>query len=63
MRERWRNISDSLKLVYVTLARFEQELDNQSKVQAFFAERIETAKAHASLSTNSKSSTSSMMKQ
>ena len=25
VRERWRSISDSLKVVYVTLARFEQE--------------------------------------
>ena len=63
VRERWRSISDSLKLVYVTLARFEQELDNQGKIQAFFTERIETAKVHASLSTTSKNGTLSTLNQ
>ena len=49
VRERWRSISDSLKVVYVTLARFEQEKDHQDKVQNFYKERIQTARDHAKL--------------
>ena len=51
VRERWRSISDSLKAVYVTIARFEQEIDRHSKVQTYFSERIATAKAHSLLAT------------
>ena len=47
VRQRWQTISDSLKCVYVTLARFEQESDHQKSIQEFYKERIETAKAHA----------------
>ena len=49
VRERWRSISDSLKAVYVTMARFEQEIDRHTKVQRYFSERIATAKAHSLL--------------
>ena len=51
VRERWRSISDSLKAVYVTMARFEQEIDRHTKVQRYFSERIATAKAHSLLAT------------
>ena len=47
VRERWRCISDSLKVVYVTLARFEQEVDQFQKVQEFYKERIQTARDHS----------------
>ena len=53
VRERWRSISDSLKAVYVTMARFEQEIDRHTKVQRYFSERIATAKAHSLLANKS----------
>ena len=49
VRERWRCIADSLKAIYVCLARFEQEVDHQQKVQEFYKERVETAKKHCVL--------------
>lgn len=49
MRERWRSISDSLKVVFVTLARFEQEADHYQAVQAYYQERIQTARDHSQL--------------
>ena len=49
VRERWRAITDSLKCVYVSLARFEQERDHQKAVQDFYKERAETARAHIKL--------------
>lgn len=49
VRERWRCIADSLKAIYVTLARFEQEMDYHEKVQDFYKERIETARKHSAL--------------
>ena len=52
VRERWRAINDSLKVVFVVLARFEQEVDQHNKVQEFYKERIETAKAHTLLLAN-----------
>jgi hypothetical protein len=47
VRQRWQTISDSLKCVYVTLARFEQESEHQKTIQEFYKERIDTARAHA----------------
>ena len=49
VRERWRCIADSLKAIYVCLARFEQEVDHHQKVQEFYKERVETAKKHCVL--------------
>lgn len=49
VRERWRSISDSLKVVFVTLARFEQESEHHKLVQEYYKERIQTAREHSRL--------------
>ena len=40
VKERWQTIPDSMKVVYVALARLEEEEAHWNQAQAFYIERI-----------------------
>ena len=47
VKERWKTISLKAKEIYVVLARIEEEKSAHQAIQAFYAERIATARSHA----------------
>ena len=47
VKERWKTISLKAKEIYVVLARIEEETLAHQAMQAFYAERIATARSHA----------------
>ncbi len=49
VKERWKTISLKAKEIYVVLARIEEETLAHQAIQAFYAERIATARSHAGL--------------
>lgn len=49
VKERWHTIGDKMKAIYVALARLEEEQMRWNAVQAFYTERVETARSHGGM--------------